>query len=258
LAATDYHGTPNINGTPSAPSPTFVVVQADGTCNNNLQVFEISPLPAFTLDIANIDPADTATTVAIGTDVSQCVDIIRSAVYSAGQVDMDYGADTMIFEVIANNYVTSWIPTFEMAGISGSQTATIGWSYTKPGAVAGTGFIEAEQAIVVGTPITGTIDLVPGAGVNTSTGTSIYVRIIVENHTYESIADQTLQLFVDGQDDSGQWDIDQASATCTSADADQVDVANHLVTPRPDITDATGDGLINPTLDDTFITSPRN
>jgi hypothetical protein len=257
LAATQYHGTPDINGTPASPSPTFVVVQADGSCNNNLQVFELNPLPSFTLDIANINPADTTVTLAYGTDATQCVDIVRSATYSGGNIVMDYGTDTLLFEVIAANYVTNWIPTFEvMGGITGSQTATIGWAYTKADAAAGT-FIDGAQDITAG-PVTGTTALIPQAGLNTSAGTSIYVRIVIDNNTYESILAQTFLLAVDGVDASGQADIAQTSATCTATPNDREDQAGHIVTPRPDINDLTDDGSINATPDNTFITSPRN
>jgi hypothetical protein len=255
LAATDYQGTPAIGGTPAAPSPTFVVVQADGSCNNNLQVFELNPLPSFTLDIANIDPADNTTTLAYGTDATQCADIVRGASYSGASVAMDYGTNTMLFEVIAANYVTNWIPTFQIvSGLTANQTATIGWAYTAAAALAGT-FIDGSPAAVVGANIVGTTALVPAAGLNTSLGTSIYVRIIVDNNQFESTALQPLVLAVDGQDASAQWDIDQASATCSGAANDLKDQATHNVTPRPDIIDATGDS--NPTPDNTFIVSPR-
>jgi hypothetical protein len=258
LAATDYQGTPDINGTPAAPSPTFVVVQADGTCNNNIQVFEIDPLASFTLDIANINPADTAQTLAYGTDAEQCVDIVRSATYSGGQVLMDYGTDTLLFEVIATNYVTNWIPTFEiMSGLTANQTATILWSYTKPGALTGTGAIETEATIAVGTPLVGSTALVPGAGVSISDGTSIYVRVIIDNNQFESIADQPFVLAVDGVDATNQADIAQTATDCTATPDDREDQATHNITPRPDIVDATGDGAINPQAPDTFIPSPR-
>lgn len=259
LAATDYQGTPNINGTPAAPSPTFVVVQADGTCNNNLQVFEIDPLASFTLDIANINPADTTQTLAYGTDAEQCVDIVRSATYTGGEVVMDYGTDTLLFEVIAANYVTNWTPTFEaMTGsLSANQAATIIWSYTKLGALNGTGAIEPSQAIAVGTPVVGTTALTPATGVNTSTGTAIYVRIIIENNQFESIVAQPFVLAVDGVDANGQADIALTAADCTAVPDDREDQATHNITPRPDIVDATGDGAINPQAPDTFIPSPR-
>ena len=258
LASTDYQGTPNINGTPAAPSPTFVVVQADGSCNNNLQVFEIDPLASFTLDIANINPADTSITLAYGTPAEQCVDIVRSATYSAGVVQMDYGTDTLLFEVIAANYVTSWTPTFEViSGLTANQTATILWSYTKPGALTGAGAIEASQAIAVGTPVVGSSALTPGTGVSPSDGTSIYVRVIIDNNQFESIALQPFVLAVDGVDATSQPDIDQTSTTCTALLDDREDKATHNITPRPDIVDATGDAAINNTIPNTFIPSPR-
>ena len=257
LAATQYQGTPDINATPATPSPTFVVVQADGSCNNNLQVFELNPLPSFTLDIANIDPADTANVLAYGTNASQCVDIVRSAIYSATVLTMDYGTDTLLFEVVAANYVQNWIPTFEaMGGLAGDQTAAIGWAYTKADALNGN-FIDGEQDLT-GAAVTGTTALAAASGVNTSLGTSIFVRIVIDNNTTESIAQSDFILAVDGVDANGQPDIDQTDATCTATLNDREDKATHEITPRPDISDTTGDGAINSTPDDSFVTSPRN
>jgi len=188
----------------------------------------------------------------------QCVDIVRSATYSAGEVQMDYGTDTLLFEVIAANYVTSWTPTFEvMSGLTENQTATILWSYTKPGALTGAGAIEASQPIAVGTAVEGSTALTPGAGVSPTDGTSIYVRVIIENNQFESIALQPFILAVDGVDATSQPDIDQTLTTCVAELNDREDQATHNITPRPDITDATGDEAINNTVPNTFIPSPR-
>ena len=56
LASTEYQGDVTAAGTPSAPSPTFVVGYSEGAagCTDNLEVFEINPLPNFTIAIAPI------------------------------------------------------------------------------------------------------------------------------------------------------------------------------------------------------------
>ena len=246
LDGTDY----DITG---SPSPTFVVVKADDGCTNNLKVFEINPTPSFTLDIANINPADT-TDMAYLADASQCVDIVRGAKYESGGITMDYGADTLLFEVIAANFVESWIPTFQiMDGLNTGQTATIGWAYTKKDAFDGN-FIETEQAIA--TTVTGTTNLVAASGVNISAGVSIYVRIIIDNNKYESLAQSDFTLAVDGRDADNNWDIDQAGTDCAPTSADQTDVAVHTITPRPQLDDTTGDGALNATEPNTY--DPQN
>lgn len=246
LAATEYQAAANINGTAAAPSPTFVVAIANGECTNNIQVYEINPTPSFTVDITNVDPANN-TPVAYDEAVNQCVDIVRGAEYATGgTINMDYGADTLYFEVIAANFVTSWTPTFQvMGGLSGDQTASIGWAYTMANAEAGT-FIDTETTNVgLNGVVTGTNPIVPDASVtNTAAGVSIFVRVIIDNNTYQSLGSQDFTLAVDGVDSTGEWDLINANCTETT-EADENDLAVHTINPRPTIQDDTDDDETN-------------
>lgn len=235
-----------------SPEPTFVVVAANGDCNDNLQVYEINPTPSFTVDITNIDPA-TNLPVAYDAPVEQCVDEVQSATYDAGtgEINMDYGTNTLYFEVIAANFVTNWKPSFrvESGSLQGDQTAAIGWAYTLNAAQAGT-FIDTE--------VTGLVDLGTAGGAtataltadptvtNTATGVSIFVRVVITNNTFESIADNDFILSVDGYDSTDQWDL--VNSDCSDPGEDHIDQAAHTVTARPDIDHATNDAT--PTPDD--------
>lgn len=239
LARTLYQSTPGTD-----PSPTFVVVMAEGDCSNNIQVYEINPSPSFSLDIANIAP-DTYAPLDYGIDTAQCVDIVRKAIYNASskELDMDYGTDTLYFEVIAANFATSWIPTFTvMNGLTSPQIATIGWSYSLADARAGT-FIESHSIQQgVANAVSGTTALTPAANTDISKGVSIYVRVVIENRTHESLSDQAFVLAVDGEDATNQWDIDHATASCdVPGAADQTDTATHIVRARPTINHSTQD-----------------
>jgi len=231
-------------GTSEDPSPTFVVALVQGECSNNIEVYEINPTASFTLDIANVDP-DSKNVLPYDSIPSQCVDVVRGAYYdyADNELKMDYGTDTLYFEVIAANFVTSWVPTFEiMEGLSGSQTATIEWSSSLTNFDANS--IEGPTGIEVNTPITGDNDIL-SAVENTANGVALYVRVVISNNTYESIADQDFVLAVDGQDSTGQWDIDQADEDCTLAvGPDRTDQATHTITARPDISDETDDDNI--------------
>lgn len=247
LANTQWQGTASIS---AFPSPTFVVVKAEGSCTNNLQVYEINPMKAFTVDIANWDPATTAT-LAYDATASSCVDVVRGASYDSGakEVVMDYGTNTITFEVIAANFVDTWKPLFEItAGLTDDQTAQIGWAYTQAAAAAGT-FVDSSTpglTLATGT-FSGTVDVTTAAA-NTAGGVSIWVTVIITNNTYESLADQPFTLAVDGVDSTGQWDL--TSACVDPGAADQVDLATQVLTARPDVDDATVDPQTNP---DTFI-----
>jgi hypothetical protein len=238
LAATKYQTAPNIAATAAAPSPTFVAVMANGTCTNNLQVYEINPKPSFTVDITNISPTGPNTTQTYGTDTPQCVDKVRGATYAATEVVMDYGTNTLYYEVISANFVTSWIPTFTIAAgsLNGSQTADVIWYPTKADAIAGTNAIETHNAQVDGATITGTTALTTAIA-NTSVGVSLYVKVIVHNNKYETIADNPFTLAVDGVDSTNQWDL--VNTTCVDpAAADQSDTSTQTITRRPDVTNA--------------------
>lgn len=248
LAATEYQGTPNIAATAAAPSPTFVVVMANGTCTNNLQVYEIDPSPSFTVDIANID--DTDATLAYGTDAPQCADVVRGATYAGSEVVMDYGTNTLYYEVISANFVTSWIPTFQiMAGsLNGDQTADISWYPTLAAAKLGTAPIEPVVAGQVdGAVIAGTTALTTNEP-NTTNGVSVYVKVVIHNNKWETVLlDNPFTLAVDGVDSTNQWDLINADCTDPAA-ADQADASTQTITRRPDILDNSGPGVLAPSF----------
>ena len=238
LAKTKYQTAPNIAATAAAPSPTFVAVMANGACNNNLQVYEINPKPSFTVDITNILPTGPNTTQTYGTDVPQCVDKVRGATYAATEVVMDYGTNTLFYEVISANFVTSWTPTFTIVAgsLNASQTADVIWYPTKADALAGTNPIETHLAQVDGATIAGGTALTTAVA-NTSVGVSVYAKVIVHNNKYETIADNPFTLAVDGIDSTNQWDL--VNATCIDpAAADQNDKSTQTITRRPDVTNA--------------------
>lgn len=254
LAKTAFQTAPNIGATAAAPSPTFVAVMTNGACTNNLQVYEINPKPSFTVDITNIAPTGANATLAYTIDAPQCVDVVRGATYAANQVVMDYGTNTLYYEVISANFVTSWTPTFEIVtgSLNATQTADVIWYPTKADAVAGTNAIETYLAQVDGASITGATPLT-SAIANTALGVSVYVKVIVHNNKWESILDNLFTLAVDGEDSTNQWDL--VNTTCVDpAAADQADASTQTITRRPNITNAIAPATApNP---DTFI--PKN
>lgn len=246
LSRTSYQTAVGSPGTLAAPTSTFVVGQAIG-CSDNIKVWEIDPKPAFTVDIKVIAD-DTKLPLPYGdASATQCIDSVRAAKYNPTSFDVDYnyGWDTLYYEVIAANFVTSWVPTFFLTGLGDDaiQEAQIdwykSWSAARTNATtAATGFIEGGD--ITGGTITGTVPLTSTIP-NTNGGVSMIVRVIISNNNYEGLAAQTIGLSVAGEDAVG-FDIDD-DALCTvpadAADAASDDGTTRTITPRPTIEEGT-------------------
>ncbi len=231
LANTVYQG--------SAGQPTFVVGYATGeNCADNIKVYEINPIMSFIVDIAAIDEKDA--TLAWDTPAEECVSPVVGATYSAGKLDMNYGTDTIYFEIVAANFVKNFKPTFRLiSGLSGSQSAEIGLATSLANAKAGTFVIGGTTTLAVGADwATGiAFDAVDPAQV--ASGVSLYARVVINNNTYESLDAQDFVLAVDAVDDSGQWDMEDDDCGATpSNEADRVDQAIQTINPRPTIVGA--------------------
>lgn len=239
LAGTDYQGTPGPG------TSTFVVGYSEGeNCADNIQVYEINPMPNFTIDIAAINPADNATTLPWD-DVSGelCVDDVQSAVYNTTtkEIDMDYGTNTFYYEVAAANFVLDWTPTFRIiSGLRTTQTAVISIYSTLADATgAGVALWSSAPLAVgdMGTDITTGTSLTALTPADAATGVSVYVKVVVDNNTEESLTDNLFELAVDAQDnnETGIWDMEDADCALLADAADQVDRATITVTPRPQL-----------------------
>ncbi len=249
LANTEYQGTPGAD-----PSPTFVVGYATGTnCADNIQVYEINPKFNFTIDIANVDT--TSSTLGWDTPFAQCVDIVRSAIYNSStkEIDVDYGTDILYFEVAAANFVTDFTPTFRLiGGLIGTQTAVVTLHPSLADAQAGTNVAATANwdASSVGTDWGTGVQFTSSDPSLVVSGVSLFVKVVISNNTEESLTDNVFALAVDAQDntETGIWDMEDDDCTTATDAADQADVAEHTVTPRPQIDHATPDsGAPDPT-----------
>lgn len=260
LANTLYEG---VASTTNFPSPTFVVGYATGeNCADNIEVYEINPIPAFVVDIANI--TETGVVLDWGIDTAECVDIVRAATYNSAtdSLIMDYGTDTLYFEIVASNFVTSWTPYFQiMAGLTGSQTADIGVAISYANAQSGTWITgTTEQTGLQTTDSTsfGGIELTALDPDEVANGVSVFARVVIHNNTFESLSSQTFTLAVNGRDYSDQWDLEDdtcADPTTAVYDTDN-DLANQIIRPRPAINHNTpDDGTVEP---NTIINKQRN
>ncbi len=222
---------------PSAP--VFVgilVVGENGSCTpNNMKIFKIEPLHAFTLDIANVQAG--AIVDGYGTNVDNCIADIVSAEINAtfDAVQYDFGQNTLYYAVAAANWSTAWQLSARFDNLQPGQTVTLEWAtdiaFTTPHFI-GTG---------AGTHVS--TDLVtPQSGTSVgAAGETIYIRAIINHgNTWEGLQDVQYTLAVngvltDGTDPLvGAWyDIDYTS--CAQVDFD--DEAFQTIKARPTIND---------------------
>lgn len=213
----------------ATPTPLFVVVSYQaptGLCANNMKVFNITPKNAFTIDIRSMESNGTGS-AAYGSKTNQCVDDIESASYNAGtsKMIMDYGDQTLYFEVIAANFTGSFTPSFKISNLSAGQTAEIFWGITAADATTSLG------AIANGTAINGSA--VTTSATNTKDGVSIYVKVVVQNNAVEATALQTIILAVDAVNSENQPDVLETDCSANTAFAD---AASQDIKLRPTIT----------------------
>lgn len=248
LAGTDYQGLPGPG------TPTFVAVMTNGACSNNIQVWEINPQPAFTVDITNIATAS-ATAENYGNTISSCVSPVVSATYNSGSkdIDMDYGRNTIYFEVISANFVGSWTPTITLTGLGTDETASITIHDSWAEAQAGTEIKETLEFTADGTEV-GTVAL--GTTVsNTTSGVSVWLAVTIDHNTYENLATRPIRVTIAGMDTTGEFDLANNCTTTTAVDTD--DFAIQDITPRPDIDDTINDPSYNSIDPGTFIPKPN-
>jgi hypothetical protein len=241
LAGTDYQGIPGPG------TPTFVVGYSQGVagCSDNLQVFEINPAPNFTIDIAAID-ATGATLGWSDDDETQCVDEVQSATYAGGTITVDYGLNTIYYEVAAKNFVNDFAPSFTiLGGLLTDQTATISIYESYADATTSTGVLWTSAALAVAdmnaivNSNTSLTALVPA---DISTGVSFFVKVVIDNNTEESLVNNPFILAVDAYDNTNAgalqagvsiWDMEDADCPTLVDAADQADNATITITPRP-------------------------
>lgn len=242
LKNTLYQGAPS---TTVFPSPTFVVGYGTGqNCADNIKVYEINPILNFTIDIAAIDPA-TGATLNWDAPTQQCVDKVQSATYVDATNDllMNYGTNSLTFEVAAANFAKDFTPTFRLiSGLSGVQTAVVTLHSTRADALAGANPVATTNwtAASVGTDWALTQQFTAANTADIVKGVSLFVHVVITNSTFESLAANPFVLAVDAKDNTntGIWDMEDADCTTLADAADQIDQATHTINPRPTITGA--------------------
>lgn len=228
----------------------FVVIQVvndNGTCEtNNMKVYRIQPLHAFSLDIANVQRTNGSILGNdYGSNINYCISDVQTATFNPAQnaIVYDFGRDSLYYAIIAANWSAAWQLSVQLAGLQSSQTADIYWDYTFNGQTnvittgATNGTFVSSNAI---TPQSGT-----SVGAD---GEIIYIKVVIHHGSqFEGTGNDDFQytLSVNGELGSIQGanfvglgntykDIHHVGdPNCVIADFD--DLAYQTLTRRPQI-----------------------
>jgi hypothetical protein len=236
--------------------PVFVVINVKNTASTpdacvsqNMKVFKILPVNAFTLDIANVNTLGVA--LGYNTPLDRCIHDIVSANYSATApegVVYDFGVDYLYYVVTAANFSTSWRPSVQLTGVDAQETITaVEWArpddflFTTPNAMP-----LAAGSYTSTNPVTA----IAASGTVGSAGECILIRVTIDHtngaNQYQGLIDETITLAVDGVTDLAATtpvpDVHYSStlpapnANCGLADGFLFDKAVQTIKPRPTIT----------------------
>lgn len=175
----------------------FVVVYVENertdapTCTtNNIKIYRIQPLHAFTLDIANVD--STASAIAAA-NFPTCIDDVQSAVFDPafgtdGGVVYNFGQNVLYYAVAAANFSGQYNLQAQFNGLQGptgagavGQVAAIYWDYTPLGNGNG------PFAVTNGTTLDlGDVEAQDPTGTVGSDGEMIYIKVVINHNSFEA------------------------------------------------------------------------
>jgi len=186
----------------------FVVIyvtndDGENCTTDNLKVYRIEPLHAFTLTVANIDADD----LIDNTTTEVCVDDVRSAVFDPdydggnGGVVYDYGQNEFYFAVAAANFSGNFQLSAAIDGLmeatdfgNTGQSAEVFWNTSLAdlkNAESGDGLTIDDGGVIVG-------EISPDAGVSFGEGQLeedddaafvFYIKVIIEHNQFEAAND---------------------------------------------------------------------
>jgi len=166
-------------------NPYYLVIKFAGSnagiCDAmNMKVWEVKPINKFLLAI----------NVYNGTD-RYCAAPVSSATVTPGAtptVNYQYGVNTLYARVTPKNYTGNWVPSFKIDGMDPVQTlSSVSWSTDSL-------FTTSHTTTIAGNIATSTD---PHAAMFDGSA-KLYLKIDVDNHHFETLADLALTIGVDG------------------------------------------------------------
>jgi hypothetical protein len=203
-AATPYHNPANtvnhilITWEPAATGQVFYLVlryreensTASPICSaENIRVWEIKPLNTFLLALVP------------GFDGFTCAADADGAVVTAGippnpsTLLLSYGENTLYYLARASGILGDWKPWVRIPALQATQTyVSVEWSADTTGAgvwTAFSGLVQNGATQDLESPTDATVT-------NATAGTSILIKVVIDNHNWQTLADQVVTLALDG------------------------------------------------------------
>ncbi len=226
----------------ASPNPFYLVLRyrednATGisTCSaENIRVWQIDPINTFLL-------AFEGGTVNAGTyeplaNSMVCAADVTAALVTAGTpgtVELTYGPNSIYYVATASGIMGNWRPAINLPVLQTSQTyASAEWTSDLTGGGPWVAFTAA--------PVPGAFTSPSDATVTNVAGTSILVRVVVNNNQWQTLGDQTVTLALDGflpptyLDPAG--DIIGTGTTPCDLAAPFLRTATYTIKARPTIT----------------------
>ena len=241
----------HLKWTPKAVSGVFYVVakysatSSSGCLVTNMKTIEVKPINMFLLAI-------TGSTVTGGNaQVANCAAEISAIAVTAATptVQYTYGQNTIYYEVTASGILGGWKPSIRIPALASDQTyASASWSSD-----GGTNWTACTGLAT--TSATQDLGLAADATVANVAGSKYIIRLIINNNNFETLADQTLAVAIDGLLPAAYAVSDVYGGSgpspdpCAEATA-FYKTANYTITGRPTIGvgTLTGPGTLIPKL----------
>jgi len=200
----------------SSPFPFYLVLryseantnsgEPGGCTAENIRVWQISPINTFLLAITGSTPTGT-----VFNPANQCAAPLTGAVVTPGTpstVEYTYGINTLYYLVTASGASGTWTPSIRipaLAGLSQNYTA-VEWSADLTGAGVWNAF-DLPVSPVGNTAGGDFTSSVQATITDPAAGTPILVRVRIDNVNWETLADQPIQVGIDGLLPTGLSDI---------------------------------------------------
>lgn len=191
----------------------------------NMKVWAIQPINKFLLAVNSFAGA-------IGMDGVYCSADVSSAIVTPGAsptVAYVYGVNNLYAEITASKYAGEWTPSFKITGLDAIQTiASVNWDTDPAGTFANTTTLGAPGEYVSNSNAIAAYD----------GSLKIYVRVTVDNNSFENLAGETVNVAVDGiiPVTTGSPLPDVISDTDCAPEAIFGKNTNLTVNPRPTVT----------------------
>lgn len=177
----------------------FVVIYVQNTApgngciTDNLKVYRIRPLHAFTLDIANVDRVTNGLAPA---NFEQCVSEVNSAIFDPtanggnGGVSYDFGRDSLFFVVAAANFTGSYQLSVRFDGDPLQAATPLGTTGQVATLYQGSTWNDVLTATTGGVSLlngtTGVNFVVNNTGSVGPAGLMHYLKVVIEHNRFEA------------------------------------------------------------------------